>query len=357
MEGRMIVVIGAGGFIGTYLVDALMAEGLDVVAVDVNDVAREHYASQGVSFVRMDITRPGDFDQLPSAGVDAVVDVACLQPVDVSEEAYEASEYIRVNVIGTLNILEYCRRSGAGKVIYTISHRGVQGLWDRGEVITEEATKALKFTGEYTMFSISECAAVDCVWHYAAAYGLQGVVLRLPPVFGYGPHLEGYREGKPVKAGFAVFIDRAIKGQTIELWGDVESSRDIVYVKDVVSAIGLALAKEEASGLYNIASGVQASLRQEAEEIARVFSPEANRSPIVFRPELPNAVEPFAYDITKAGRELGWFPRYHLREMFEDIKEEMASGRFDYLVEKRVRMMDGGRDSTIGWKQPEQEGR
>jgi UDP-glucose 4-epimerase len=349
----MIVVVGAGGFIGSYLVDTLVGEGFDLVAADISDVAREHYDSLGVPFVRLDITRREDFDALPSSGVEAVVHVACLQPVDVSEEAYDPMGYVRVNVIGTLNILEYCRGVGVGTVVYTISHRGVQALWDKGDVITEEVTQALKYAGDYAMYAISECAASDCVRHYAEKHGLRGVILRLPPVYGYGPHFQGYREGKPVKAGFSVFIDKAIGGETIELWGDVDCARDIIYVKDVVTAIVMVLRNEDARGLYNIASGVKTSLRRQAEETVEVFTGENGRSSLVYRPELPNQVESFIYDISKAKRELGWSPRYGLREMFQDIKVEMESRRFEYLVEGREKKMTsekmhGGREGEGG---------
>jgi UDP-glucose 4-epimerase len=341
----MIVVAGAGGFIGTYLVDAMLEEGFEVLAVDTSSIAREYYSRKGVSFAQVDITKKEDLRRLPDSGVEAVINVACLQPVNVNIETYRAAEYIEVNVVGTLNLLDYCLRAGTRRFLYTVSHRGVQGLWVRGEIIDENSVKALKFTGEYAMFAISECAAQDCLEHYVQQYGIQAVVLRLPPVYGYGPHLEGYREGKPVKSGFMVFIEKAMASETIELWGDCDRARDVVYVKDVVSAIVLTLRNREARGLYNISSGESVSLRQEAEEIIRVFSPADNPSGLGFRPEQPNSVEPFQYDITKARKDLQWFPRYLLHDMLVDFKSEMESGRFEFLVEKRRRMFAGALDT------------
>lgn len=337
----MIVVVGAGGFIGTYLVDSLLDEGFEVLAVDTSQLAEEYYAHKQVPFARVDITKEAELQRLPSQGVEAVINVACLQPVNVSTESYRSSEYIMVNVVGNLNLLDYCLRSGTKRFVYTVSHRGVQGLWAKGEIINEESVKALKFTGEYAMFSISECAAQDCVEHYVQQCGIQATILRLPPVYGYGPHLEGYRDGVPVKSGFMVFIDKAIASEPIELWGDSERARDVVYVKDVVSAVILTLRNKEARGLYNVASGEKVSLREEAEEIIRVFSPVNKPSEVRIRPNRPNSVEPFHYDISKARYDLQWFPRYLLHEMLVDIKKEMNDGRFEFLVEKRRRMFEG----------------
>jgi UDP-glucose 4-epimerase len=160
-------------------------------------------------------------------------------------------------------------------------------------------------------------------------------------VFGYGPHTEGFKAGKPQKTGFQVFVENAIHGEPIEVWGDWEKGRDIIYVKDVVSAIVLALKSNNAMGLYNIASGKLLSLRQEVEEIVEAFSPNDHRSKIVRRPDIPNSIEPFLYDISRARRDLGWSPKYSFREMLEDYKEEMRSGRFSFLVQKRRTMMAG----------------
>lgn len=257
----------------------------------------------------------------------------------MSEEAYDPMDYIKVNVMGTLNILEYCRTVGVHKIIYANSHRNTQGLWEQGKPIREDDGRAIKYTGEYAMFSISESAAQDCVEHYRQQYGMQGIIFRLPPVYGYGPHTEIFWQGKPIKTGFQIFIENSMAGKTIEVWGDCNKGRDIVYVKDVVSAIVLSLKREDVTGLYNIASGRPISLKEEVQKIAKIFSPESSKPKIIYRPEKPNSIEPFLYDISKAKRDLGWSPQYDFEEMLLDYKKEMESGRFDYLLQRRRQMM------------------
>jgi UDP-glucose 4-epimerase len=335
----MVIVFGAAGFIGTYLVDQLVTDGFDVLATDISQLGEAYYEKQGIAFIRLDITKEKGFTRLPQAGVSAAINLACVQPANVSKEEYDPTDYIKVNVLGTLNILEFCRKTGIQKMIYISSHRTVQALWESGKRIREDVTKAIKYTGEYTMFSISEGAAEDCVEHYRQQYGMQGIIFRLPPVYGYGPHTEIFKNGKPIKTGFKVFIENAIAGKPIEVWGDYEKGRDIIYVKDVVSAIVLALKNKDASGLYNIASGRTLSLKEEAETIARVFSSRNNPSKITYQPDKPNSVEPFLYNISKAKRELRWSPKYSFEEMLVDYKKEMGSGRFKFLLEKRRRMI------------------
>jgi UDP-glucose 4-epimerase len=331
----MVVVFGAGGFIGTYLVDRLVADGFDVIATDISRKGEAYYKKQGIPFVRLDITREKEFDALPETGVSAVVHVACLQPANVSEQEYDPKEYMKVNALGMINILEYCRRNKVPKILYTSSHLEVaEGLWEPGRYIREDAPRAINYTGEYAMYIISQNVAVDCVAHYSQNYDIKGIVCRVPPVYGYGPHIEIFKNGKPVKTGFKIFIENAVAGKPLEVWGDCKKGRDIIYVKDVVSAIILALKSDKASGLYNIASGRPLSLEEEAKGIISVFSSREHPSEIIYRPDKPNSIKPFLYDISKAKKELGWSPKYSFKEMLLDYKKEMESGRFNFLLKK-----------------------
>lgn len=348
----MILIFGAAGFIGTYLSDRLSSEGGQVVGADLSAAGEAYYRERGIPYHRVDITRKQEFARLPASGIEAVVHLACVQPANVSERQYDAADFVRVNTLGTLNILEFCRANKVPKIIYTCSHRNTQGMWAEksGSPIRESDGRSIKYTGEYAMFSISESAAADCVEHYEQTYAIEGIVLRLPPVYGYGPHTEIFKGGKPLKTGFQVFIEDAERSRPLELWGDPENGRDIVYVKDVVSSITMALAKREVGGLYNISSGRLLTLREQAESIVRVFSPPDRPSEIRYRPDKPNLIESYVYDIGKARRVLGWRPQYSFEDMLRDYRKEVESGRFAFLVEKRHMMMandQGGFDGHL----------
>lgn len=314
-------------------------EGAKVLAIDKSGAEEAEYFTQnGIPFVKMDITNEEGFNGLPHESVDAVVNLACEQPANMPAESYDPARYIRVNVLGVVNLLEFCRKNNTRKFLHTISHRNVQGLWEQGVIIDENSPRSLKFTGKYSMFSISESAAADVVEHYSQEYGMQGILFRLPSVYGYGHHENCFKDGKVIKTGFGVFIDKASKGETLELWGDREKGRDVVYVKDVVSAIILALKNGSAKGMYNIASGHKLSLREQAETIIKVFSPKGQSSKVVYRPDVPNSIDPCVYDINKARTELGWTPKYSFEDMLKDYKEEMKSGKWKFLLERKRRM-------------------
>ncbi len=337
----MVIVTGACGFVGFYLVNRLFDEGYDVLAADIGGKDEEEFfRSRGIRFVRMDITDERGFAKLPAKGVEAFVNLACVQPANMPDEKYDPAKYISVNVLGVTHILKFCRRSGIERMIHTISHRNVQGLWEKGEVITEASPRAIRFNGKFAMFSISESAAADVIQNFNEEYGMRCVILRLPSVYGYGHHESFFKDGKVVKTGLGVFIENAIEGRTFEIWGDKDKGRDVVYVKDVVNAIVLALRSKSAIGMYNIASGRELSLEEQVQSVIRVFS-EGKKPQIVYRPEKPNSIAPCVYDISKAKRELGWEPQYSFEDMLRDYKAEMTGGNMGFLLRRKHRMAAG----------------
>jgi UDP-glucose 4-epimerase len=340
MSKKSILVFGSAGFIGTYLVDELLRAGHQVVASDFSAIGEEYYRRNEIEYVKVDITIKSDFENIPRRHYDAVIHLAALQPANFRSLAYEPEDYIRINVVGTLNILEYCRVNKVRKIIYASSHRNTAGLWARGRAIKEEDGRALDYHGEYAMFSISESAAQDLVDHYASQYALQGIIFRLPPVYGFGPHLEIFKNGKPMKTGFQTFIENAMACKPLEVWGDDQVGRDIIYVKDVVSAFMKALDNDKANGLFNITSGYLLTLREEVETIARVFWGDGTPPIVVARPEIPHRMDSFLYANAKANRELGWTPAYNFEAMLIDYKIELQRNKFGYLVDKRSTMFN-----------------
>ena len=338
MKSKLILVFGAAGFISTYLIDELLNQGCKVTATDISDIGREYYKNKDVRYVNVDITKKSDFEALDRSKYDAVIHLAACQPANVGQEKYDPRDYINVNVIGTLNILDFCRQNQVGKIIYASSHRNTQGLWSANKALREEDGRGIKYDGEYAMFSISESAAQDCVMHYQAQYGLTGVIFRLPPVYGYGPHTEIFKDGKPIKTGFQIFIEKAMACQPLEIWGDADVGRDIIYIKDVVSAFIKAIDNPTASGLFNITSGNYLTLRAQAQAIAAQFWGSNTQPIIIERPEKSNGMDSFLYDINKAKQTLDWSPKFTFEAMLIDYKLEMESKRYEYLLNKRKTM-------------------
>ncbi len=336
---KRILVFGASGFVGTYLIDELLKQSYKVIASDISEIGESYCKENNIPFVNVDVTKKQDFNKIENLHYDAVILLAAVQPANVSSKSYDPVNYINVNVIGTLNILDFCLKNKVGKIIYACSHRNTQGLWKKDKAIREDEGRSIKYDGEYAMFSISESATQDCIQHYSSEYGLKSIIFRLPPVYGYGPHTEIFKNGQPVLTGFQTFIDKAIAGELIEMWGDSSVGRDIIYVKDVVSAFINALQSDNANGLYNITSGKYLTLKEQVDASIKVFWKAKSKPKVIEMTEKPHNMDSFLYDNTKAKRELNWSPQYNFVQMLRDYKQEMENKKFKFLVEKRKMML------------------
>lgn len=323
----MIIVTGATGFVGRYLVDQLVTDGFDVLATGRSQAGEEYYKKQGIPFARLDITRGEDFDKLPKQGVEAIAHVAALLSIDISQ--WTAKDYLMTNALGTYNVLEYCRKNNVNKVVYTMTHSDVNRA--KEVTITEETPRQFGATyglGNTVPFIVSKIAGNTFIEVYDRDGIIQGIMLRLPGLRGYGSRDTYYN------CVFHQFIQKAMKSAPIEIWGEHKTVRDLIYVKDVVAAIIKALRNERAHGLYNIGSGKGLTIEEEAKAIVKVFSPPDKPSKLVYRPDIEEVRKrSYIWDISKAKRDLGWEPEYSYEEALIDYKKEMDRKHFE--IEQR----------------------
>ena len=125
-------------------------------------------------------------------------------------------------------------------------------------------------------------------------------------------------------------IDMAQKGETLEIWGDPNYKTDMVHVYDFSQELCKAIEVNKNEGFYNIGTGKPITLEEKVKTIIEVFSPKDNPSKIVYRPEKKNSGG-FMLDITNAKEELGYEPKYGIKELLEDYKKEMEINRFAEL--------------------------
>lgn len=333
----MIIVMGASGFIGMYTVERLIADGKQVLATGRNEKMKPMLEKMGASFMTLDITNKEDYKKLPTEGVEGVLLLAGLLPANVNVDITKdenAEAYFEVNVIGTINVLEYCRKNGIRKVIGCSSYSDVAGAWKEGYAIKETEPRDYHLSGDHAVYVISKNAANDVMEYYNQQHGLQCAWFRFPPVYGVGPHSTIYVNGKSYKSGIQTFIERAQAGEDIELWGNPHIKRDIVYVKDVARAFSMALDSDKTYGLYNMTSGTELDLEDQAKAVIEVFGPDKG-SKIVYRPDKPNHTPSFLFDMTKAREDFAFVPEYtNYIDMMKDYKEELESGRWEILTER-----------------------
>ncbi len=318
----MILVIGATGYVGRYFCTEMINNGVDVLALGRSKKVQKFFEDNYVPFQYFDLAEPECFESLPKENVDAIIDLsACLAELETPVE-----RFFEVNTIGVYRVLEYAYQHGIKKVVIASSHKLYNDI--NKKVISEE--DGISFTGDHSPYIISKIAAENFAEWYNKDFGMNTVILRFSGVHGYGEilgHLDA--DGSYKKSTFELFFEKALKAETMEVWGDQSIKRDHVYIKDVVTALYKAATSRDARGVYNIASGVGYSQYDEALALAEVFKPEYGKSEVVCRPEKQGLLRGYIYDISKAERELGWKPEYtDLIKMLEDYRKEWLSKKY-----------------------------
>lgn len=331
----MYLIIGGSSFIGVYTAEEFVKQGCQVAVTGRNGRFREFYQEKGIQYIDFDLTRPEDIANLPTEGVEGVILLAGLLPANAPvnlDEDENAADYFQINTIGTINILEYCRKNGIQRVISNCSYADVRGAWGKG-AITEDEPRDFIYTGDHAVYVFSKNAANDVLEYYNQQHGMKNAWFRFPPVYGVGPHDSLYINGTLRKSGLKIFIDNASEGKDICIFGNKDLSRDVAYVKDVAHAFYLAMKSENTSGLYNMTSGRGVTLQEQAEVIADLWAPSPDKkSRIVYRPEVENNTPSFLFSMEKAKRDFGYEPAYaDFRVMMEDYKKDLDAKRYQEL--------------------------
>ena len=294
----LVLVTGAAGFIGSNLVARLLADGHRVVAVDdlstgrLENLAAARAAGGGrLQFDHVDVTSDA-FDALVARmRPTAIVHLAAQVDVRVSVE--RPLEDARLNVLGTLQVLEAARRHGVRRVVYAASIAGYGDPPAELLPITEDVT-----TPPLSPYGASKRAAGDYVLAYGATHGVEGVVLTLANV--YGPHQSTAGEGGVV----AIFAGRMLDGAPCTIFGDGEQTRDFVFVDDVVDAFARAVTVPGAAGeRMLIGTGTATTVN---ELFARCAEVAGYAHAPIHGPERAGEVRHSIVDPSRAHAVLGW---------------------------------------------------
>ncbi len=340
MGKKTIVIFGATGTLGLHFTDHLH-EKLDpnewrIVATGRKDVAffDKQYGGE-VGYHKLDIADCASFEGLPTEDVYGIVHFAGALPAYM--EGYDPYAYVNSNVLGTLNVLEYARRVGAKKLLYTQTISDYNGYFGVLRELKDDMPRKVPFSGDHSVYAITKTCAEDLCWNYQAEYGIQCYSFRLPNIYCYMPEAKTlYHDGKVAISSYRLMIRRAMAGEPLEVWGDPQAGMDLIYVKDFCQECEKALMNPDApTGTYNVGTGKMTSLDEFVHAIAEVYNPEGKPSEIIYRPEKHDCVNYFM-NVDKARENLGYEPEYATaRAMLEDYKKEMELNRFAAFFEER----------------------
>ncbi|MDQ1402003.1 MAG: UDP-glucose 4-epimerase [Actinomycetota bacterium] len=299
------LVTGGAGFIGSTLVDRLLAEGHAVDVIDdlssgslanLSDARSD--SSHALTFHQIDIRNPGVADLIARRQPDVVYHLAAQADVRVSvaNPVLDAE----INIIGSLNVLEGARQGGARKVVFASSGGTIYGDPDPSALPVRESHPQVPVSP----YGVAKKAVGDYLAAYRQLHDLEFTALALANV--YGPRQDPHGEAGVV----AIFAGRLLAGEPCTVFGDGTQTRDFVFVDDVVDAF--ARAAEKGSGLViNIGTGVETSVN-------RLYATMADGAGVsddaVRAPARPGELLRSSLDPGRAGIHLGWKPWTTLEE-------------------------------------------
>ncbi|RKY72439.1 MAG: UDP-glucose 4-epimerase [Candidatus Latescibacterota bacterium] len=292
-----VLVTGGAGFIGSHIVDKLVQEGYETAVVDDLSSGKRENLNPQARFYHLDIRDSHLEEVFRAESPEFVIHQAAQPSVPVSLK--DPIEDARVNVLGTLNLLECCRSQGVKKVVYA-SSAAVYGH-PTGLPVTEESP-----IQPLSPYGISKHTVESYLHVYRLTYGIEYVVLRYANV--YGPRQDACGEAGVV----CIFVNQMLRGEQAVIYGDGLQTRDFVYVADVASANLCAIRAESVkSGIFNISTNTQTTINQLFGQVQKATG---DNSPMVHLPERPGDIRFSCLDNTRAKKVLEWYPEISLEQ-------------------------------------------
>lgn len=293
------VVVGASGFIGSHLVDGLLAAGYRVRALGRHLpglLASPALADPGLELQVCTLEDAAGLQQLLK-GADLVVHLASSSLPQSSNRDPLAD--VQVNLLGALHVLEACRLGDVARLVVVSSGGTVYGVPRQVPVAEDHPTDPT------CSYGITKLAIEKYVALYRQLHGLDGLVLRVANPYGERQRLDGAQGVVPV------FLGKALRGEPLEIWGDGSTVRDFLYISDVVSALLAAARYRGEEWLFNVGSGRGLSLS----ELVRLLEHELQRSlEVIHRPSRGFDVPTNVLCIERARHCLGWNPQVPVAE-------------------------------------------
>jgi len=294
------LVTGGAGFIGSHVVDALVARGDEVHIVDDLSTGRlanvEPALERGAELHGEDVTDAAVLADL-AASIEPEVVFHLAAHIDarrsVEEPAYDAT----VNVAGTAAVLDAARRAGARRLVLA-STAAVYGRPDR--LPTPETT----LLAPLSPYGAGKAAAESYLALYDRLHGLSTLALRMANV--YGPRQDAHGEAGVV----AIFSAAAAGGGPVVVFGDGRQTRDFVHVRDVAAAFAAA-GSADCRGVLNVGSGRETSILELAGGLGLDVEPS---------PPRPGDIERSCLDASAARAALGWTPAIELTDGLRDLR-------------------------------------
>lgn len=294
MHYTTALVTGGSGFIGSHLVDALIAQGTTVHVIDWVEPAAER-RNEKANYIVMDIRDEHIEHTMRTIAPDVVFHLAA--HIDDRASVLNPVMNAQHNEIGSINVFTAAQRTGVKTIIFA-SSSAVYGMQETDIMVESMVPRP------QTPYGISKFAGEMYLAAYHTQYAMQTVALRFANV--YGPRQYGNKESGAI----AIFTEKLLGNEPVFVNDDGKTTRDYVYVLDVVRAL-MAASQSEKSGVYNVGTNREVATQDLYDMIATALGSDVKATQ---RPEVRDAVKRIALDASQIGTDLAWTPSTTLED-------------------------------------------
>jgi len=307
-----ILVTGGAGFIGSHVVDKLIAKGTKVVIIDNLITGRKENLNSKAKFYEMNITDPKVESIFQKEKPEFIYHFAfnVLVPKSVENPLVDMD-----SIVGSLNILINAQKYGAKKIIFS-SSGFVYGNTKNLPVKESEPTEPV------SPYAVAKNTVENYLRFFNKAYSLPYVIFRYSAV--YGP--------RQVTGAMADYIRKLAADQQAEIWGDGKKTRDYVYIDDVVKAnlLALSLPDNYPDPVFNVGTGIETTLNELYWKIAELLGKKPRP---IYLPDRPGEQIRYCLDCSKIKQALEWQSKYNLEEGLKlRLKSENLINFFRYIL-------------------------
>jgi UDP-glucose 4-epimerase len=297
----LILVTGGAGFIGSHIVDAYLQEGHQVVVVDNLSTGKKSNLNQAAVFYPIDICSWKELELVFQKHAFEVVNHHAAQ-INLRRSMDEPVFDAEVNIIGSLNLFELCRKYGVKKFIFASSGGAIYGIPKQIPVDEKAPTKPL------SPYGIAKLSVEQYLEYYFQVWDLERIILRYGNV--YGPRQDPQGEAGVI----SIFCNNILKGDPCIVFGDGSKTRDYVSVHDIASANLLAL--NSSANIYNLGTGLETSVNQLIDLLQKVANQKIS---IIYDQDRKGEIERIALFSRQARELLGWETTIPLNKGIEEV--------------------------------------
>lgn len=299
------LVTGANGTLGSKIVDELLQQGDDVLAMYHKNTDNQNSIAESVVG---DVTDYASILKIcKDNSIDGIFHYAAIMDVRKSEQSPVSTH--NVNVSGTLNVVKAALESDIYRILYP-SSAAVYGKTTENPVSENAEISPISFYG------LAKQISEQYVGYFSDFYGMSSLILRYFNVYG----LDQYREGS-FNTIIPLLIKKALTNEKIQIYGDGTQTRDYIFAKDAITQSVSAM-KSGARGIYNIGSGTQTSINQIISILQNICG---NEMKVEYLPQNPNDLKHSCADISAAKKTFSFNPTTTIEDGIKQVYNDYLS--------------------------------